>query len=748
MKRTDLDTLRRRESGVVWGMDQSLVQRRGRFGPWRPRMAGFLLAAAAASLFGAGPVLAAQAGGTAPQRSLTAIKTVSLPGGRVEVDLKLDQSAPKPLSFSVDKPAMIVLDLPATGLGLANTHQSVNQGDLMNIQTASAGDRTRVVFNLNAMTAYETRVRGNHVYVTIGTGVRQVATSAARRHSEKTFGPVSGSATGSAAVAAALTQVQFHRTPDGGGRVEIGLSGPGVTGSVSQEGKQVTVVFPGATVPKRLQERLNVTDFATPVTKITTHQTSRGAKVVIQGTGDFDQLAFQANNTFAVELKPVSTAAQAAGAKKQYTGKKLTLNFQNIPVRAVLQILADFTGKNIVVSGSVGGDITLRLHDVPWDEALDIILKTQGLAMRQDGGVMMIAPAKTFASQEQQELQAKSQIQKLVPLHTAYIQINYAKATNLATLIKSQKTSLLSPRGNITTDPRTNMLIVQDTESHIAQIRRLVHALDVPVKQVLIESRIVIATNQYEHDLGARFGITGVHTGPNSTIATTGSLNGTSSMLSGQTAGSVGPYPTPSNLSDRLNVNVPVSNPAGQIAVSILNRDFQVDLELSALQAEGKGEVVSSPRVITANQQKANIEQGVEIPYENASASGATAVQFKKAVLSLNVTPQITPDNRILMNIEVHKDSVGSYVPTANGGQVPSIDTRTVTTQVLVDNGDTVVLGGIYETTRNHQVNKVPLLGDIPLLGVLFRQTKITNNKDELLVFVTPKILSDTLGQQ
>lgn len=705
-----------------------------------------MLTVAAMALLGAAPAWAAGQDAPAPARSLTAIKTVSLPGGSVEVDLKLDKPAPKPLAFSVAQPAMIVLDLPDTALGLSGSTQDVNTGSLTRIQTAAAGGRTRVVLNLTAMTPYRTRVEGDHVYVTLGAGAA-VAEAAPERSGEKTFGPPSGSAARPAASANALTRVDFHRTADGGGRVEIGLGGPGVIGSVSQEGSRVTVQFPGAAVPKHLREILNVTDFGTPVTRITTRQTAQGAQVVIQGSGQFQQMAFQANDTFAVELKPVTPEEAAAQGKKHYTGKKLTLNFQNIPVRAVLQILADFTGKNMVVSGSVGGNITLRLHDVPWDEALDIILRTQGLAMRQDGDVIMIAPAAEFASQEQEQLKAQSQIQKLVPLDTAYIQINYAKAADLASLIKSQKTSLLSSRGSITTDTRTNTLIVQDTDSHIAQIRKLVHVLDVPVKQVLIESRIVIATNTYEHDLGARFGITGAHVGPNSSIVTSGDLNGTSSMLNGQTGGSPGPYPIPTNLADRLNVNVPVSSPAGQFAVSILNSDFEVDLELSALQAEGKGEVVSSPRVITANQQTANIEQGVQIPYQNASASGATSVQFKKAVLSLNVTPQITPDNRILMNIEVHKDSVGSYVPTANGGQVPSIDTRDITTQVLVDNGDTVVLGGIYETTRNRQVNKVPLLGDIPLLGVLFRQTKFTNNKDELLIFVTPKILAASLTQ-
>ncbi len=677
-------------------------------------------------------------------RSLKSIKTVTLPSGAVEVDMTLNQAAPKPLSFSVDQPAMIVLDLPGTGVGLSQNQKMFNVGDLTSVQVAATSDRTRVVLNLQSMTAYNTRVDGNHVYVTLGGGKSKVAGNKVSA-GEKTFGPKSGSSSSASQQVAGtdLTGIHFHRMPDGGGRVEIGLPGPGVSGNVNQVGNQITVHFPGATVPKKLQERLGVNDFATPVSTITTRNTPNGAEVVIKGSGNFTQMAFQANDTFAVELKPVSLAQQATGPK-QYKGKKLTLNFQNIPVRSVLQILADFTGKNIVVSGDVGGNITLRLHDVPWDEALHIILQTQGLAMRQSNDVIMVAPASVFAKQEQNQLEAQNQIEKLVPLSTAYIQVNYAKAANLATLIKSQKTSLLSSRGSITTDARTNTLIVQDTNAHIDQIRKLVHVLDVPVKQVLIESRIVVATDTYQQSLGARFGVGGIHVGPNSSVATSGNVSGTDQILAN---GQGGPYLTGTG---NLNVNLPASNPSGsvgQLAVAILNSNFQVDLELSALQAEGKGEVVSSPHVITANQQKAHIEQGVEIPYQNAASSGATTVQFKKAVLSLDVTPQITPDNRVLMKIEVRKDSVGQTVQTANGGSVPSIDTRRVNTQVLVDNGDTVVLGGIYETNVSNSVSKVPLLGDIPLLGFLFRQKSTTNNKDELLIFVTPKILADSLTQ-
>ncbi|MGH8272187.1 MAG: AMIN domain-containing protein, partial [Gammaproteobacteria bacterium] len=416
---------------------------------------------------------AARADTPTPARALTAIKTVALSGGRIEVDLQLDRAAPKPLSFSVNQPAMIVLDLDNTSPALAASRQLVNAGNVASVETASAGGRTRVVINLDAMAPYQTRVEGDHVYVIVG-GAALAQTAA--KPAEKTFGPASGSESSPPAASAhAITGVSFHRTADGSGRIEIALAGSQVAGSVKREGKQVIVNFPGASVPARLQERLNVTDFATPVTTVTTRQTASGVQVTIQANGDFEQLAFQADKTFAVELKPTSPQEIAAAGTKHYSGKKLTLNFQNIPVRAVLQILADFTHKNIVVSGSVGGNITLRLHDVPWDEALDIILRTQGLAMRKSGDVIMIAPAVEFARQEQQQLKAQSQVQQLVPLDTAYLQINYAKASGLAALISAQKNSLLSSRGTVTTDQRTNTLIVHDTDDHIAQVRKLVH---------------------------------------------------------------------------------------------------------------------------------------------------------------------------------------------------------------------------------------------------------------------------------
>ncbi|MGH8162472.1 MAG: AMIN domain-containing protein, partial [Gammaproteobacteria bacterium] len=428
-----------------------------RFGP-TARVCAFALCLSALAGFGWQP---ASAGTPSAGRTLTSIKTVALAAGKVEVDLELSGAAPKPLSFSVDQPPMIVLDLAATTPALANSQRTVNVGDVTSVQTATAQGKTRVVVNLSGMVPYHTRVQGNHVYLIIGGG--QPVAQAASKSAEKTFGPVSG---GPAPVTAAraLANVSFHRTPQGAGRVEVTLSNPGIAGNVKREGSEVIVTFPDTSVPLHLQQRLKVGDFATPVTSITTRQTSNGARMVIQGSGDFEQLAYQTNDDFAVELKPASPSQLAASGQKQYTGKKLTLNFQDIPVRAVLQILAQFTGKNIVVSGAVNGNVTLRLHDVPWDEALDIILKTQGLAMHKSGDVIMIAPAAQFAREEAARQKAENQVQATAPLHTAYIEVNYAKAGQLAALIKSQKSSLLSPRGTVTTDQRTKTLIVRDTD--------------------------------------------------------------------------------------------------------------------------------------------------------------------------------------------------------------------------------------------------------------------------------------------
>jgi type IV pilus assembly protein PilQ len=678
--------------------------------------------------------------GLASANQLQSIKATPLGGDRVQIDLKLASPVNKPRSFSIENPARIAVDLVNTEPALDDTRQKVNIGAVNRVVTASAGDRTRVVLDLNYPSGYSTKVDGRHVYITVGGGEGAKGSS---------FGPSSGdaSSSGAAANGSEVTKIDFRRGDNGAGRVLVRLNNPHVQTNVKRRGDKVVVSLKGTRLPAGEARRLDVSDFATPVTAVDATGRGDNTRLVIHTHGDYRQIAYQTDNLLAIEVKPVTKKEQAQAKKKQFTGKRLTLNFQSIPVRSVLQILADFTGLNMVVSDSVTGDITLRLENVPWDQALNIILKTKGLAMRRHGNVVLIAPAEEISAHEKLRLESKQQIHKLMPLEFAFIQVNYAKAANLANLIKSQGNSLLSKRGSVTVDDRTNTLLVQDTADRLSDIRRLVHKLDIPVSQVLINSRIVIVNKDFTRDLGVRFGETAIHPNQNGLVAVSGSANGTDTMINSgidnlNSTGQVTPVQIPS-LDNRLVVNAPAAKPIGRLAVSILSSNYLVDLELSALQAEGHGKVISRPHVVTANQHKALIKQGVEIPYQQASSSGATNVQFKDAVLKLEVTPQITPDKKIIMDLDVSKDTRGETIPTATGGGAPSIDTREVQTQVLVNNGDTVVLGGIYETSRKKSVHKVPLLGDIPLLGFLFRNTQTQRNKKELLIFVTPKILSE-----
>jgi len=458
-------------------------------------------------------------------------------------------------------------------------------------------------------------------------------------------------------------------------------------------------------------------------------------------------VAYQTGDQFTVELQPLSAdkAEQRRKAEQQYSGDRISLSFQNVDVRSLLQIIADVAGTNMVISDSVSGQLAMRLQNVPWDQALDIILRTRGLGMRRDGNVMLVAPIEELAQREKAEAEADKQKVQLSPLRSEIVQINYAKAADIATLLKSGDSSILSDRGRVSVDERTNTLLVLETRERLADVRSLIQRLDIPVRQVLIESRIVVASDNYDHELGTQFGVTKVGNNGSGMYSTTGSSAGTEQTVQSFISnGNAFPVTTPAQ-ANRYNVNLPVASPAGSIGLAVLGADYLVDLELTALQTEGRGEVVSTPRVITANAKQASIEQGVEIPYQEAASSGATSVSFKKAVLSLDVTPQITPDDRIIMDLSINKDSVGQNITTTGGGSVPSIDTRKIKTQVLVNNGQTVVLGGIYERTTNDSVTKVPLLGDLPLLGQLFRNTINSDQKTELLIFITPKVLSESL---
>ena len=660
-------------------------------------------------------------------------------------------TAPQPLAFTIEDPARIALDLPDTTLGLTSRRRDVNLGPLNTILTAEANGRTRVVLNLGSMVAYETRASGNTVTITLGDGEEYSAGTT--QFASNVASPQSYAGSGSAR---AITSVDFRRTRDGGGRVVVNLTDSSTPVDIRQEGGRVVAVFKDTDLPAELMRRLDVMDFATPVTTVDTLRTNLDTRIVISAEGKYEQLAYQSDNEFTIEVNPV-TAETEEGSNlfsetKEYEGQRLTLNFQDIETRAVLQLLAETSGRNIVVSDTVQGNVTLRLRNVPWDQALDIVMTTKGLDMRQNGNVIIVAPAEEIAARETADLEAKQAIAELEPLYSEFLQVNYAKASSLADLIAGGGgNALLSDRGSIAVDDRTNTLLVQDTADRLINIRRMVATLDIPIRQVLIESRIVVVNDDFSRDLGVRLGVTAFNENSSDGVTViSGSGSGTDTMvgsvldnLADPGNGTIYPIELPT-LSNRYNVNVPIADAAGRFALAVLESDYLVDLELTALEAEGRGEIVSTPRVITANQKEARIEQGVEIPYQQSASSGATTIQFKKAVLSLTVTPQITPDNNIIMDLTVHKDSVGDIISTGGlGGTVPSIDTRAVETQVLVSDGQTVVLGGIYETERRETINKVPFLGDIPFLGRLFKSKTRIDNKAELLIFVTPRILEE-----
>ena len=677
------------------------------------------------------------------------IQIQSLPGQRIEVKLILSGTAPEPLAFTIDDPARIALDLPETALGLSSRRRDVNLGPLETVLTAEANGRTRVVLNLASMVPYETRRSGNTIYITLSAedgdaGMTTQFAGSTAPASSPSFASRGGRS---------ITSVDFRRTRDGGGRILVHLSDPSTAVDIRQEGGRVVAVFKDTSLPAELMRRLDVTDFATPVITIDTLRTNLDTRIVITAEGKYEQLAYQSDNEFTIEINPAVDELEVASSlfseTKEYDGQRLTLNFQDIETRAVLQLLAETSGRNIVVSDTVQGNVTLRLRNVPWDQALDIVMTTKGLDMRENGNVIIVAPAEEIAARETADLEARAAIHELEPLYSEFVQVNYAKAADLAALIGGDSgNALLSERGSVGIDDRTNTLLVKDTAEHLQDIRRLVRTLDIPIRQVLIESRIVVVNDDFSRDLGIRFGFMGVtDNSSNGIISVTGTGEGSEVIVRSaldNLANTGQPFPvTAPGIADRFNVNVPVDNPAGRFALAILNSDYIVDLELTAMQAEGRGEIVSTPRIITANQKEARIEQGVEIPYQESASSGATTTQFKKAVLSLTVTPQITPDNNIIMDLMVSKDNVGELTQSATGGQVPSIDTRKVETQVLVRNGQTVVLGGIYETERRETINKVPFLGDIPGIGVLFRSKSTVSNKAELLIFVTPRILNE-----
>lgn len=691
---------------------------------------------------------------------LESIDVQTLSGQQLQLTLHHSGPPADPVAFTIDNPARISLDLANTALALPSRRIDVRSGGVDSVLAAEAAGRTRLVLNLDRLLPYQTRVSGNDIIVLLGTAASSPAMASAA--SSGASGSPTSRSTASGG-SRGIKGIDFRRGAGGTGRVIVRLADPHMPVSLRQLGNQIVVDFAGAEVASNLARRYDAADFATPVAGFDVVRVGDGVRLNITANGDFEHLAYQSDDQYVVEVQPARKAAAKVEEKRVYTGERLTLNFQDIETRAVLQLLADASGQNIVVSDSVSGSVTLRLQNVPWDQALDIVLRTKGLDKRRNDNVIIVAPTEELASREKAELAARQDVQELAPLRSEYLQVNYAKASDLASLIKSQAGGgLLSKRGTVSVDERTNTLLLQDSSDKLDDIRRLVSTLDIPIRQVQIEARIVIVSDDFTRELGARFGFTGMTTygspgiGPGTGLGyTSGSASANDTALQGvldnrsdtvignennapvvvsQSAGVASP---------RYNVNLPVASPAGSIAFMLLGSDYLVDLELSAAQAEGRGEVISTPRIITANQREAIIQQGVEIPYQQSASSGATSISFKEAVLELKVTPQVTPDNRIILDLNIKKDSVGQIIVGGAGQQVPSIDTREITTQVLVNDGQTVVLGGILETERRETEKKVPYLGDVPVLGRLFKTTGRTNNKDELLIFVTPKILRE-----
>ncbi|MCF7983344.1 MAG: type IV pilus secretin PilQ [Thiohalocapsa sp.] len=708
------------------------------------------------------------------------VEFASLPGNQVDIDLVFSGAVPTPTDFATENPARIAIDFPGVSSGLDKKTMSIGMGVAHSLVAIEASDRTRVVLNLNESVPYNLSTRGNRVTISLNPA-RAASTQAAPARSSATATSRVRAATRTGA-SGAVKDVDFRRGASGEGRVLITLPSPDTPVSVREEGRDVVVEIAGAQLPQRLFRRLDVVDFGTPVVAVESRARNGDVRVDIQTTEEYEYLAYQTDNLFTVELRGLTPAEkeQLQREKIVYDGERLSLNFQDIEVRAVLQLLADFTGLNLVASDTVRGNITLRLKNVPWDQALDIILKTKGLSMRQTGNVIMVAPTAEIAAQERLELESRMQIEELAPLRSEFLQVNYAKASTLAALLKSENNNLLTPeRGSVTVDERTNTLLIQDTAAKLEDIRRLVGRLDVPVRQVMIESRIVIANNDFARDLGVRFGITGSMgaAGGNELLVgggRPGHLSGTTNIDKGPFMGAYDPssytQPPPSGgggyrgsgnplvpfnssieipageESESLWVNLPAPTPSGAVNF-LLGKvgSHLIQLELSAMQREGRGEIVSSPRVVTSDQNEAVIKVGQEIPYQEATGQGNTTVSFKEAVLMLQVTPHITPDDRIIMDLEVTKDNP-DFTRTVLG--TPPIDTRSVETSVLVDNGETVVLGGVYEREQVFQREQVPWIGELPVVGNLFKTTQRADNNEELLIFVTPKILKGDLANR
>jgi type IV pilus assembly protein PilQ len=667
---------------------------------------------------------------------VTGIDHSSTEDGGVKITLQTSGDVPQVSVFATQSPTRIVLDLADTQSDAGTDAVTVGVGPVQQYSAIAAGGRTRLIVDLSHLAAYDYNADSGQVVLTIAGG-----------------GVAASSTTGVSGSGFSLTGVDFRRGEEGQARVIVSMDRPGASISVVEDRNNLTLNIFNANLPDSLNQRLDVIDFATPVRLIDTAPVNSTVQVVMTTSGNYEHLVYESGDDIVVELKQRAKTVKSVEdvevkffEEKTYEGTKVTFNFQDIPVRSVLQLIADVSNLNIVVADSVQGNLTLRLTNVPWDQALDIIMDARNLDKRENGNVIWIGPTAEIAAREQQLLQAQLDRRILEPLQTVLIPISYAKANDLVELIQSgnadSEYGLLSSRGSVTMDDRTNTLLVTDTSEKILEIQKLITDLDYAIRQVQIESRIVIASSEFAHELGVRFGVTGLHLGSNIGVI----------AADGRAADIVNPAINPRDDSlldlplypNRYQVNLPApSATAATLGLSFLTGDWLLDLEISALESDGEGEVISTPRIVTANQAEAFIQQGVEIPYEEATSSGATSVQFKEAVLELKVTPLITPDNRIQLDLNIKQDTVGEIFQTARGGSVPSIDTRELATTVLVANGDTIVLGGIFQDEKASKEEKVPWLGDIPGLGVLFRRRANETRKRELLIFVTPTIVED-----
>ncbi|WP_137886261.1 type IV pilus secretin PilQ [Pseudomonas sp. 2FE] len=659
--------------------------------------------------------------------SLQTLDVAALPGDRVELKLAFDEPVMAPRGYTIEQPARIALDLPGVTSQLGSKNRELGVGNARSVTVVEAKDRTRLIINLSTLVPYSTRAEGNNLYVVVGDSAGNVAAATpvvapvkvqAQVASKKTYAPVGK----------AISNIDFQRGEQGEGNVVIELSDPSVSPDIQEQGGKISLSFAKTQLPESLRVRLDVKDFATPVQFVSAAGTGDKATITIEPTGFYDYLAYQADNKLTVSVKPLTQedAEKRKTERFAYSGEKLSLNFQDIDVRSVLQLIADFTDLNLVASDTVQGNITLRLQNVPWDQALDLVLKTKGLDKRKVGNVLLVAPADEIAARERQELESQKQIAELAPLSRELIQVNYAKATDIAKLFQSVTSGSdnADERGSITVDDRTNSIIAYQTQSKLDELRRIVAQLDIPVRQVMIEARIVEASVDYDKALGVEW--RGVSVGDNNFVA-----GGSNSLVKGS---------DPLEIDAGTFVDMGVTGNTSGLNLGFITDNTILDLELSAMEKTGNGEVVSQPKVVTSDKETAKILKGTEIPYQEASSSGATSVSFKEAALSLEVTPQITPDNRIIMEVKVTKDEP-DFSNAVLG--VPPIKKNEVNAKVLVSDGETIVIGGVFSNTQTKSVDKVPFLGDLPFLGRMFRRDVVQDKKSELLVFLTPRIMNN-----